>query len=241
MSLAMSCSLPVVRSQYLIIHLRYHLTPVTFSCDIFSEICAIWPRPQFTSHRVDEKNLRLSIASSRAQLVMRIMLQLSVSTSRGFPLAPDCSAPCTACASAGQPAISSQLRPRRRSIAEHCLSRRLHASQRRGADASGRRAVRCSAADGRISAAGSTGGGSASAQSTPGPAKRALGFLERQFLPIGLLASLFVGYACPSPGLAAADLNLQRFATTGIFLLQVRSSYGRHVNNFAKLPCLIDD
>eukprot|EP00208_Stichococcus_sp_RCC1054_P003830 CAMPEP_0206141098 /NCGR_PEP_ID=MMETSP1473-20131121/11778_1 /ASSEMBLY_ACC=CAM_ASM_001109 /TAXON_ID=1461547 /ORGANISM="Stichococcus sp, Strain RCC1054" /LENGTH=354 /DNA_ID=CAMNT_0053535511 /DNA_START=65 /DNA_END=1125 /DNA_ORIENTATION=+ len=47
-----------------------------------------------------------------------------------------------------------------------------------------------------------------------------LKFLERQFLPLGLLTSLVVGFAFPGPGVAAAGLDIQKFATIGIFIIQ---------------------
>lgn len=44
--------------------------------------------------------------------------------------------------------------------------------------------------------------------------------MEKQFLPLGLLTSLIVGYALPGPGVAAAQMDIQRFATIGIFIIQ---------------------
>lgn len=55
---------------------------------------------------------------------------------------------------------------------------------------------------------------------TPSATQQALKFLERQFLPLGLLTSLAVGYALPGPGVAAAGMDIQKFATIGIFIIQ---------------------
>lgn len=52
--------------------------------------------------------------------------------------------------------------------------------------------------------------------------KSALEFLEAQYLPIALLSALALGALHPTPGLAAANMQIPAIATFGIFLVQVR-------------------
>ncbi|DBA98420.1 TPA: hypothetical protein ACH3X3_012432 [Trebouxia sp. C0006] len=44
-------------------------------------------------------------------------------------------------------------------------------------------------------------------------------FLIGQFLPVGLLLAMLLGFLCPSPGIKAADAGLQTLTTTGIFII----------------------
>jgi len=56
--------------------------------------------------------------------------------------------------------------------------------------------------------------------------RRAANFLDRNFLPAGLLAAMALAFVVQGPGLYMAEVKLQRFTTAGIFIISGLSIKG---------------